>query len=656
MCRRFGLSCSGYQKGIFFDFEKSASDGQARFRRPLLTEQEREAMSRWLISSAPPKSASRLLLQIDNECDNGDGCQDIQISRGPFGAFRLGQTQAPLCDSAAVPEDPRPEDSPQDAAQDIERFVFPFDEPPSLWDQSLMQSVFSQSEDIMSPPSLDFTSMLGMTADAGRIDGSIAIPDLQCSTSVPSADFAQRTSAPHIPSAVTANDAVPQNAVQLLKHYSSTVISLMTPIRHSKTPWHVLFIPHVKSCLAAFALGEQLDQASLCAFYGTLAISAFSLGGVSQSTTWTEHGRSYKQQAHEHAMLMMKTAYDTPKTAKYKSILIGLLTMVQLSMLCGSRDQAEDYFLEAEKLIRLRGLKRKKSRKVRLLHHCYVFERLFYESTSICGGNSMQRRNVREAVESSGLTRYSHDSLSFRLPSWNNLDQEMSEVKNQEVGENDLHLERPGVYTATLYPEIFGVPEPWVVLLSLIIRLGNAKDAAEEGSLPSCLTLKEFTSRAKSIESLVNHLQRPNQITISGTVNESQIDQFVLENMLDAVQYALAIYFYRRIYDVDASMLQEKVASVRDCLLRCEAADPSVVYGSAGFIWPAFIAACEAEDAAVQGSFSNWFNNAAQRSGLSRFADTLKDIRQIWQEKAMASGKSVTWLDLVKKTLQQHLG
>lgn len=339
------------------------------------------------------------------------------------------------------------------------------------------------------------------------------------------------------------------------------------------------------------------------------------------------------QQAHEHAALMLSTAYDIPKVAKYKSVLMALLTMVQLSMFSGSRGQAEDYFLEAEKLIRLRGLKRKKSRKVRLLHHCYVFERLFYESTFISAGDSTKRRHVREAVESSGLIRYSHDSLSFRLPTWNSLDQRMSEFKSQEVGENDLHLERPGVFSATLYPEIFGVPELWAQGLSLVIRLANEKDAAAQDSRPSCLSLKDFISWAKSIEQLINHLEPPRQTTIG---HDSQVNQVVLKNMLDAVQQALAIYFYRRIYDVEASILQQKVVNVRDCLLRCEAADSSVVYGSAGFIWPAFVAACEAEDPMVQSSFADWFDNAAQRSGLSRFTDTLQSIRQTWQEKAIA--------------------
>jgi arginine metabolism regulation protein II len=343
-------------------------------------------------------------------------------------------------------------------------------------------------------------------------------------------------------------------------------------------------------------------------------------------------------------------AYDVPKVAKYKSILMALLTMVQVTMLSGNRSQSEYYFLEAEKFIRLRGLKRRKSRKVRLLHHCYVFERIIHESVFICGAHSGQRHRVRTAVESSELGMFSLDSLSFRLSGWKNLHQGMMRVRGQEEGENDLHLERPGFWSNTLYPEIFGIPEQWVFLLSQIIRLGKEKDAAEGDDATNCLSLKDFVEWAKTLEEYINNLQQPRL-----EMNHSQLDQDIIKSMLDALQNALAIYFYRRIHDVDASMLQQKVVAVLKCLLRCQHTDSTVVHGSAGFIWPAFLAACESENSSVQASFTTWFENSACRSGLSVFTQMLADIQKIWQKKYCAE-KSVTWLDFMKSImpLQRH--
>lgn len=644
MCQYFGLDCGGYKKDIFFDFEGSSRNHGVRFRRPLFSLKERERMSQWLVSSAPPKTTPRIISHIDEQCERATISDEIEIHQGPFGAFRLNQDQETLpCEPTVDIHEERHSSSPEDVIPLSNSYLASSDMHLSPWSQALMQFTFDQPENVPSPPSPGFLDAM-MDQDCM---GDDAAPHGCLPTSCfPDQSYNNPISPTSFTSSMGTTKAVPQDAVFLLKHYVSAVISLMTPLRHSKTPWHVLFIPHTKSCLAGLALGDDMSDASLCAFYGTLAISAFSLGGVSRSQIWSEKAIIYKQKAQQHARMMLMAAYNVPKVAKYKSILMALLTMVQVTMFSGNRRQSEYYFLEAEKFIRLRGLPRKKSRKVRLLHHCYVFERIIHESVFICGANSRQRHRVHAAIETSGLGNYSLDSLSFRLSGWKNLDQEMMRVRGQEEGENDLHLERPGFWSNTLYPEIFGIPEPWVVLLSQIVRLGKEKDAAEGDDASCCIGLKEFIGRAKTLEDYINNLPLPSLANI-----HSELDHEIIENMLNAMKNALAIYFYRRIHDVDASLLQQKVMRVMDHLLRCEDTDSTVVHGSAGFIWPAFIAACEAEDPLVQVSFSDWFVNSAHRSGLSCFTETLANIQRIWQEKTCANGKSVTWLDLMKRTM-----
>jgi hypothetical protein len=218
----------------------------------------------------------------------------------------------------------------------------------------------------------------------------------------------------------------------------------------------------------------------------------------------------------------------------------------------------------------------------------------------------------------------------------------MLKVKCQDEGENDLHLQKPGVWPATLYPEIFGVPEQWLMIVSLIIRLGNEKESigvqANDRTNADAMSLRDFLSQAKATERFIHRLQRPSY-------------NAELDSLLDAMQNALIIYFYRRIYDVDGSMLQPWVYRVRECLIRLESkSDPQPIYGAARYVWPAFIAACEAEDAEVQASFSNWFRNSAQQSGLQLFSDTLANIERMWKEKRSAclTGGMITWLELMK--------
>ncbi|CAG8893320.1 unnamed protein product [Penicillium egyptiacum] len=624
MCQYVGLACGGYKKDIFFDFESSPRTCGVRFRRPLFSVKERERMSQCLVSSAPPKTTLRIISHIDEECERAAISDEIEIEihQGPFGAFRLNQDRDTLpYEQAANDHEQRHSCSPENVIPLRDPYLASSDMPLSPWSQALMHFTFGEPESVPSPPSPGYLETM---IDQDSLEDNLAAHEYLPTPCLPDQSYSHPISPTCFTPSMGTTEGLPQYVVFLLRHYVSAVISLMTPLRHSKTPWHILFIPHTKSCLAGLVLGDDMSDASLCAFYGTLAISAFSLGGVSRSQTWSEKAIIYKQKAQQHARMMLMTAYNVPKVAKYKSILMALLTMVQVTI----------------------GLPRRKSRKVRLLHHCYVFERIIHESVFICGANSRQRHRVHAAIETSGLGNYSLDSLSFRLSGWKNLDQEMMRVRGQEEGENDLHLERPGFWSNTLYPEIFGIPEPWIILLSQVIRLGKEKDAAEGDDPSNCISLKEFIGRAKTLEDYINKLPLPSLGNI-----HSELDREIIEHMLHSMHNALAIYFYRRIHDVDASLLQQKVACVLDHLLRCDDTDSAVVHGSAGFIWPAFIAACEAEDPLVQLSFSDWFVNSARRSGLSCFTETLSNIQRIWQEKTCGNGKSVTWLDLMKSTM-----
>jgi hypothetical protein len=95
-----------------------------------------------------------------------------------------------------------------------------------------------------------------------------------------------------------------------------------------------------------------------------------------------------------------------------------------------------------------------------------------------------------------------------------------------------LHLERPGLWSSTLYPEIFGIPEQWVFLLSQVIRLGKEKDATEGDDATSGLSLKDFISRAKTLEDTIKNIHLPNRNAFSIENNNSQLDQDIVDILL----------------------------------------------------------------------------------------------------------------------------
>jgi arginine metabolism regulation protein II len=128
-----------------------------------------------------------------------------------------------------------------------------------------MQLMFDQPENVSSSPSLSF---LEATMSSNGMGSDLKPPEY-FPIFVPDYYYNHPVSPNSLVSSMDTAKAVPQDAVFLLKHYASAVISLMTPLRHSKTPWHILFIPHTKGCLASLALGDEMSDASLCAYYGT---------------------------------------------------------------------------------------------------------------------------------------------------------------------------------------------------------------------------------------------------------------------------------------------------------------------------------------------------------------------------------------------------
>lgn len=110
-------------------------------------------------------------------------------------------------------------------------------------------------------------------------------------------------------------------------------------------------------------------------------------------------------------------------------------------------------------------------------------------------------------------------------------DIELSTAKDLQLGQNDLHLEFPGRWDLTMYPEIFGFPESFAGLVSHITRLGNGRDRFLNGSPAEVRTstMRDFLLRAKLLD---EHVYRWEP--------QSGPHHF----MFCAIQKALSIFFY----------------------------------------------------------------------------------------------------------------
>lgn len=257
--------------------------------------------------------------------------------------------------------------------------------------------------------------------------------------------------------------------------------------------------------------------------------------------------------------------------------------------------------------------------------------RIFHESLLRSLLPPGRHSKIQGLVEDNIDTVPGQDISSFRLTAWDNLAEKLRETKTREQGENDLHLSIPGLWRSTLYPEIWGVPESWMILLSQTIRLENEKEFANSCDSGAAVSLREFSKRAKALEQCILHWED----TTRGHGHDRQspgaeIDHVLLDSALSALHHGLIIYFYRRVYDLDASMLQVQVTQVRDSLLACRGYLRSGSKYLAGLVWPTFVAACEAVAVDLQNSFLDWFALCARHNAQLSLTRMHEIVKTVW--------------------------
>ncbi|PYH47875.1 Zn(II)2Cys6 transcription factor [Aspergillus saccharolyticus JOP 1030-1] len=651
MCERAGLVCEQY--GIRLVFDSGESHG-SRCRRPLFTEDCRQQMSEQLVASLNPDNVNTVLSRLDGDCESREQASDhrsFSACLGPFGAFRiihpepepgLVSTDNLAVNSAPPILDENPESGLDLALEDafasdpLLDCLFGNLDVEGLGDFSTQNFFYAampvaEGEGFSSPsPSLASSLLLGPSTSSSL---QLSSPFL---------------SAPSLQSAPAVTNRAPPDAPFLLSVYKHEVVPLFSPIQSRKNPWETLFVSSAMETLARLTMGETVAATQMAIFSAILATGAFAQRGASATRSsanhWGGQAEALATEAQSHLQRALKDASSRVKKVKYKDILIALLCIHTVSACQGSAERVRRCLLDCENWVRWRGLpKPRKSRKVRLLHHCYVYLRIFHESTSVLPAGPPDRECDPASPAAVGGSLAA--SRAFRLRQWEGrLDQRMEELKEPHQGENDLHLEIPGRWESTMYPQVFGLPEPPLFLLSQVTRLANERDLAAAGS-GSPLDFQQFHLRARSLERCIAAWRPPPPLGVSG--DDAGADEDERENARRSVQLstllhpALLLFFYRRVYDIDPTILQAQARQVRDAL-----ADAAEV--TAPVVWAAFLAACEALDPALQSWFARWFEAAAQRCGVGGVAHALTVVRLVWERQRQRTGNA-SWPQVLRE-------
>jgi len=311
--------------------------------------------------------------------------------------------------------------------------------------------------------------------------------------------------------------------------------------------------------------------------------------------------------------------------------------------------------------VRLRGItKQKTSRRARLLHHVYTWQRIIGESTfvlhdhknaSLQGKIERTFRNQAPApvIGSCGTT--DHVSTMPELSQLDDFlriqshgtdsDDDTEAHKDNETGLRDIHLEDGRVWSNTLYMDVYGIPEIWLSYVSQTTRVANIMDYLDETSVQPTRTFQECLQRKTAqLENRICSLSA--QYSTSGELSPPRDNQnrcttskptMASRAMMRAMTSALLILFYRRIRKVHPFILQAHVNDVIAALKDFDLAQDVCDIKNPGTPWPAFIAGAEAMSTTSRDWLMGWMQKGAMQSAFNGFTASQQVMREVWEQR-----------------------
>ncbi|KAL8960247.1 MAG: hypothetical protein Q9193_003015 [Seirophora villosa] len=459
----------------------------------------------------------------------------------------------------------------------------------------------------------------------------------------------------------------------LLRYFKDVIIPTYSPLPvDSKSPWEIMNCYAAIQRLADMTYLEVPDvkHASRANLFGALACSAYTISETQTHltalpvTACQQIVNSASARAREHMQKSLRTETHGTKKARYKDQLMAVNTMIALATLMENHHDARCYLIDAERLLRLRGLaKRILSRRARLLHHVYTWLRIVGESTFIMhdyASSALPPRIENSLVRSRNTSDRAPDEADPPANNYGQLDNflrvdphetdsepDLQEHKEQEAGIRNIHLQDMRQWSGTLYLQIYSIPETWLSLVSQTTRLANVIDTMNASKSEMTHSFNAYLrNKSARLEAMICslasetsgfHLHDSHSSGNGGsgirTVRPPS------EAMLRALNSALVIFFYRRIRDVHPWILQVHVNEVIEALndFDCGMAQyPKYRCGTIGTPWPAFMAGCEAMTTSKRNWIVSWLEKSSKKLLTAGHRSCIDIMREVWHRRDAA--------------------
>lgn len=218
--------------------------------------------------------------------------------------------------------------------------------------------------------------------------------------------------------------------------------------------------------------------------------------------------------------------------------------------------------------------------------------------------------------------------------------------KASDVAYNDIHLEVQGLWTETLYADIYGVPESLMTLLSQTIFFANEKVRLAAVAQSDPKISMAIAHHLKSLEDTVLSWSLDTERTNLG---REVADLPFTYHMTNSIHSAIIIYFYRRIYNLNAKMLQDRVRKTLDHLEPCLEQSVNDSDFAMTLAWPAFIAACEAMDSDLQERALKCLAITDCRDILLTSKPASELVMTVWGRREKERDWTLSWLEVLQE-------
>ncbi|KAM0549929.1 hypothetical protein ACHAPJ_009176 [Fusarium lateritium] len=623
-----------------------------------------------------------LLADIDNACEKLGARNDgsSALMKGPFGVFQsVEETIPPIPDILSCSPDTNTDNTSTSMYPETDGFIEEIQR--SDWPDQLPgedMDIFTSSLDphftldpeestIPDPMNMHDPTMNNFFMDDATGAEGLALfspgfisqvigheANIEAEKNIdPALQHAMNEVVPYPRSVPQGQSGLPEEAESLLRYYRNNMAGQRSTMQAKrKSPWEIIFLPCALETFAELSLWNEASHTRSSIFYTLLAHSALQLHMSQAPSTlpsdWKEIGLKNHERAQNHLRHALQHEMSGPRQASYKELLMAILAMAMTSLHNGAR-AFRIFLLDAERLIRLRGLANQNPFKTRMLHHMYTHLRVIAESMSLCNEALPESSTeVQDRDPSQGRTfRITAEALNIGL--------DPAQEKTDEMGYNDIHLEVQGRWNQTLYPVMYGIPESLMTLLSQTVSLSNEKKRLDTVARCNPGISDALAKHTKTLENRIwawtSALEPVAPAKLPSGNDQDLLTHPQVRSMTLAIHQALIIYFYRRVYDMNAMILQDLVRKTLDFLEPCLSELIDDQDFATSLAWPAFVAACEAVSPDLQERALKCLGVTDDKGVYFTPKPARILVPLIWDKRKQSGDWTTSWQSLVSDSL-----